>query len=178
MADLRNTVENAPTDAEMAEEKIYFEDGDQLVVDLSNIAEMKFEAVPKGIYHAYVDELNFGLAKDKGDGSKRYGRFEWILTIEDEGPGKGRKHYFYTSFSPKALSGTKSALLLFDPTIFDKPFKPADVANSGEMLGRKVRVKIDHETYQGNTRSKIQYILPYEGETSVEGGASGGGFFS
>lgn len=169
-----DTLKAPPTEDEF--KQIYFEEGGQVVVDLSSVEEMKFDLIPKGIYAAVVDEVNYGLSKDKGDGAQRFGRFEFIFQLTTE-PFAKRKLYFYGSFSPKALSGTKTALLRIAPDVFDKKFNPQEVADSGILLGKPVRVKVDHEAYQGVQRAKIAYILEAAGETGQEGGSSGS-FFS
>jgi len=149
-----------------AYEAAVFEDGGSLVVDLSSIEEMKFEAIPKGIYNAEVDQVDYQMSKSSGAPM-----FQLIFSI-DGGEYAGRKLFFYASFSPKALSGTKTALLRIDPTIFSSPFKPQEVADNGILLGKKVRIKVTHEDYNGETRARIQTILA---PGAVQG--SGDGFF-
>jgi len=170
-----NTLDRAPTPEEF--QQIYFEEGGQVVVDLGQVEEMKFDLIPKGIYRAVLDEVNYGLSKDKGDGAQRYGRFEFIFQLT-EAPYERRKLYFYASFSPKTLSGTQTALLRIAPDVFDKKFNPQEVADSGALLGKPVRVKVDHEAYQGVQRAKISYILEAAGETGEDSGGRGGSFFS
>ena len=146
-----------------------FEDGGSLIVDLSGVEEQKFEAIPKGIYAAEIDQLDFGMSKSSGAPM-----FTIIFAI-DGGEYAGRKLYFYASFSPKALSGTKTALLRIDPTIFNGPFKPEEIANNGTLLGKKVRIKVTHEDYNGETHARIQTILAPA--AAGEAGSSDGGFF-
>jgi len=144
-----------------------FEDGGSLVVDLQGVEEMKFEAIPKGIYNAEVDQCDFQISKSSGKPM-----FQIIFNIT-EGDYAGRKLYFYASFSQKALPGTKTALLRIDPTIFSTPFKPEEVANSGVLLGKPVRIKVSHEDYNGEVRARVQAVL-----TADSGAAQGGdGFF-
>ena len=81
----------------------------------------------------------------------------------------------YFSFSPKALPFTKAGLNRFAPEIFNKKFNPQEIADSGIMLGRQVRVRITHEPYEGQPRAKIAQILPAatEGASANGGGKSG-----
>lgn len=169
-----NTFEHELTEDERAQ--IFFQDGGQLVIDLNSIGEMKFELIPKGIYNALVDECNFGVSKDRGDGKERHPRFEFVIALQDP-PYDKRKLYFYASFSPKALSGTKTALLRIAPDIFDQKFNPEEVANSGVLLGRPIKVKVDHEEYQGQTRAKISYLVDGDAPAGANAGQQGGGSF-
>lgn len=147
-----------------------FEDGGSLVIDLGNIEESKFEAIPKGIYNAEVDQVDYQLSKNSGAPM-----FQFVFTIEG-GEYAGRKLFFYTSFSPKALSGTKTALLRIDPLIFNGPFKPQEIAETGALLGKKVRIKVVPDEYNGEVRARIQTILA--AAVTGAGGATGDSFFN
>lgn len=141
-----------------------FHEGDSLVVDLSNVAEMKFENLPKGTYEAMVDSCEFGMSQNSGAPM-----FTLKFKIA-EGEYEGRTTPpFYASFSPKALPGTKTSLLRLDPEIFQGPFQPEEVANSGALLGKPCKVKITHEDYQGEPRARVQYILSSEGASGGDG---------
>lgn len=147
-----------------------FEEGGSLVVDLTGVEEMKFEAIPKGIYNAEVDQCDFQISQSSGKPM-----FQIIFNIVD-GEYANRKLYFYASFSEKALSGTKTALLRIEPTIFNGPFKPQEVADQGLLLGKPVRIKVTHETYNGEQRARVQTVLaPAEGDSGGDGFAGFGG---
>ncbi len=146
-----------------------FEEGGSLVVDMSNVAEQKYELIKKGIYNAEVDQLDFGLSKSSGAPM-----FTFLFRITD-GEFENRKLYFYASFSPKAMSGTKTTLMRIAPDIFGERFVPETVANSGMVLGRRVRIKVTHEAYEGEQRARVQTVLtPMDGAAA---GGEGGGFF-
>lgn len=150
-------------------EQSVFEDGGQLVVNLEGVAEMKFEAIPKGIYEAEVDSVEFGMSNSSGKPMLTF-----MFAIINNAEYAGRKLYFYASFSEKALAGTKTALLRIDPTIFSGPFRPKDIADQGTLLGKQVRIKVTHEEYNGEQRSRIQSILAPASPGSASGGS---GFF-
>lgn len=156
---------------EISEEQyagMVFEEGGALTVDLANVQELKFEAIPKGIYKAEVDSVDFGNSKSSGSPM-------FTLQIKiTEGDWAGRKLYFYCSFSPKALPGTKTALMRLKPDLFDKPFQPQMIANSGELIGAPCRIKVDLEDYQGEKRSKIAALMA--AGAAGEGGNNGGFF--
>jgi len=168
MADSKNSFEMTDEDYAQA----VFEDGGSLIVDLSNVEELKFELIPKGVYDAVVDDLTYGLSKTSGKGM-----FTWVFAIEG-GDHDGRKLYYYTSFSPKALKGTKTSLVRIDAETFSGQFNPQEVADSGKMLGKKVRIKVSHEERQdnGEMQARVQNIMPPA--AAGEGGAAGGAFFN
>lgn len=146
-----------------------FQEGESLIVDLANVEELKFDLIPKGVYNAEVDELTFGKSKSSGAAM-----FTWIFRIT-EGDYAGRKLYYYTSFSNKALKGTKTSLVRIDAEIFSGQFNPQEVAESGKLLGKPVRIKISHEERQdnGELQARVQNIMPPASATS---GENGGGF--
>lgn len=159
--------DNKPTISEDEYRSMVYKDGESLVVDLSNVQEMKFEVIPKGVYTAEVDQVDF-IEASQSSGAPM---LEHTFRVVD-GEFAGRKLKFWTSFSVKALSGSKTALLRLDPNIFNGQFKPQDVAESGQLLGKKVRIKVDIGDYQGRETNRISYILPFE-----EGKQGGEGFF-
>jgi hypothetical protein len=93
-----NTIEREPTAEEL--KNIVFEEGGSLVVDLTGIEEMKFEALPKGVYEFEVDSVEYKLSKNNGAPM-----FEFKMRVAN-GEYENRKVNYYTSFSPKALSGS------------------------------------------------------------------------
>ena len=52
---------NTLSDEEFA--NAVFQDGDSLVVDLSNVEGMSFELVPKGTYDAEIEEVTFEIGR-------------------------------------------------------------------------------------------------------------------
>lgn len=149
-----------------------FEDGGSLLVDLSGVEELKFELIPKGNYDAIIDSLEYGKSKSSGAPM-----FTWVFQIEG-GEFAGRKLYYYTSFSNKALKGTKTSLLRIDSELFAGQFNPQEIADSGQLLGRALRIKISHEERQdnGELQARVAQILP---PASGDGSSAGGnGFLS
>lgn len=147
---------------------VYADDDGSLVVDLSEVAELKFEAIPKGVYQAVVDQVDF-IAESKTSGKPM---LAMTFKVAD-GEFKGRKLLpLYLSFSAGALAGTKSNLMRLDSEIFNSPFKPEMIAATGDLLNRECRIKVNHEDYQGSQIAKVQYIMEPKA-----GGASAGGFF-
>jgi hypothetical protein len=147
-----------------------FEEGGSVIIDLSGVKERSFEAIPKGIYNAEIDALEFKKSK------KDAWMYEMVVKLVDNADYNRRTFFNYLSFSEKALPGTKATLLKIDPELFAGRFDAAKIANEGILLGRKIRVKMGHEEYEGETQSRVRDILPPLGDGGSSGG-DGDGFF-
>jgi Protein of unknown function (DUF669) len=152
-----------------------FEEGNNLVVDLTGIQEAKFETIPRGIYNAEIDSVEFGMSQNSGAP---------MLTLQiaiTDGQYQGRKLPTYWSFSQKALPFTKAAINRVAPEILTSKFAPQQVADEGRLLGKPCRIRVNLEDYQGEPRSRITQILPAEGGQAGNGAAGSGaqakGFF-
>jgi hypothetical protein len=149
--------------------KMVFQDGEQLIVNLEDTPEFKFEAIPVGIYTLEIDAFEFKQSQSSG---KPMMDATWKII---DGPYEGRKFHQYLSLSAGALPGTKTQLMRIDPVTFGKPFDAIAIAGSGMMLGKRARGKIDKEEYQGEMRSKLAYIAaPIAGQTPGTSDAGGG----
>lgn len=151
-----------------------FEDGGNLVINLENVEEMKFELIPRGIYNGTIDELTFGPSKSSGANM-----FTFVLTIVG-GDYEGRKLYFYASFSQKAIKGTKSNLMRINPEIFAGEFKPQQVVESGVLIGTDVKFRVVHQTREdtGEPQHSVGGIMPQDAAvTTGTGDAKGDGAF-
>jgi hypothetical protein len=144
-----------------------FEDGGELVVNLTDVQEMKFENVPKGTYVAEVDEATYGMSNSTG---KPMITMKWKIA---EGEYEGKTLLQFLSFSPKALSGTKSNLNRVAPELATAPFKPRELCDQGFFLGRKAKIRVDLGEYQGEMRSQIKGLVAYTGESGEFAGAQG-----
>jgi hypothetical protein len=140
-----------------------------ILVDLRNVEEMSFEAIPKGIYPAVLDQCDYSLSKNSGKPmwSARF-------TIA-EGEYANRKLFTFLSFSEKALPGTKRQIRQFAPELLSVPFDPKQVAESGALVGRPCRVKVDIEDYKPESgevqkRNRIREIF---GHTTAGDGFAG-----
>lgn len=150
-----------------------FEDGGNLVVDLSGIAEAKFEAIPKGIYDAEIDTVEFGMSNNSGAPM-----LTLQIAIRNSEQYNGRKLYTYWSFSQKALPFTKAAILRVAPDLLTQKFSPQAVADQGLLLGKPCRVRVTVEDYQGEPRSKIAQVLaPSTGDSINSGNGQTKAFF-
>lgn len=133
---------------------VIMEQGDSVVLDLQNIQEAKFEAIPKGIYTFSVESVEFKKS------SKQAWMFEIWSAITDEGDYNGRKLPMYMSFSGAALPFTKRTINLLGWPELQQQFDGQAIASSGVLLGRQFRAKVGQQEYQGEMRSNIATVVP------------------
>ena len=147
----------------MAEEKqeitpelyagMVFEDGGDLVVNLTDVQEMKFENVPKGTYPAEIDECTYGMSSSSG---KPMLTMKWKIT---EGAYEGKTPLQFLSFSEKALAGTKTNINRIAPKLTTVAWKPRELADQGYFLGKTAKIRVDIGEYMGESRSQIKGLI-------------------
>lgn len=147
-----------------------FEEGGNLVVDLANIQEAKFEPVPRGLYDSEIDSVEYGMSQNSGAPM-----LTLQIVITDGGDYNGRKLYTYWSFSQKALPFTKAAILRVAPEILSGKFVPQKVADEGLLIGKPCRIRVTVEDYQGEPRSRISQVLARAPEGNGGGSTAGPG---
>ena len=139
-----------------------FEGGDGVVVDLTNVAEAKFENVPKGVYDFEFASVEY---KKSQQGSPMLEC--WLqITGPSGNPAIGRKLPHYLVFSPKALPFTKAAIARFEDgsKIFHGQVNLQQVADSGALLGKRARARVGIREYEGQDRSNISQFLPIQAD--------------
>lgn len=152
-----------PTDGEY--QGMVFEDGGDLVVNLQDVKEMKFENVPKGTYVAEIDEATYGLSQST---QKPMVSLKWKIT---EGEYAGRSLMQFLSFSQRALPGTRANFGRIDAALISQPWKPQELCNNGYFLGKKAKIRVDLGDYNGEPRSQIRGLISMQTE-------QGGGFLN
>lgn len=129
------------------------ENDDTLSIDMEAVEEQSFETIPKGTYPVTIEQCEFKHSNTSG-------KPMWNLTLViTGGEFAGRKLWHIMSFSEKALPMSKGQLLKFAPEIVSKRFDPKKIAESGDLLGKKFRVKTKIEPYNGEDRTKIASVL-------------------
>jgi hypothetical protein len=141
-----------------------------LVVDLTDVKEMSWENIPKGIYDAVIDECKYEISKNS---SKPMWSMRFAVV---EGEFANRKQFTYVSFSEKALGGTKRQIKQFAPELLAGPFNAKKIADEGYLIGKPVRIKVDIEPYKPEgqpvqMRNRVKDIM------APRGGVSGGDGF-
>jgi hypothetical protein len=133
---------------------VIVEQGESVVVDLTNIAEAKFENVPRGIYDFAIESVEW---KKSNAGAWMFEIWSKITTVGDYA---NRKLPMYVSFSPNALPFTKRTINLLGYPELLNAFNGAQIAQSGVLLGRGFRARVGEQDYQGEKRSNIASVVP------------------
>lgn len=130
-------------------------DEDSFVVDFSQVPDQgELPCLPRGVYDVEVDDLTFGMSQSSGNPM-----WTWKFAV-DGGEHNGRKLFLHTPFAASIISRTKKIIGIFAPELLEKPFNPKEVAESGEMLGRKARARVDIRKWEGKNRNNVRDILP------------------
>ena len=144
-----------------------FDDGqeDSLLINLADVEESNFDAIPKGIYPVVVEECEFQISK-----SSQKPMWSMRFSVTD-GEFANRKLFTYMSFSEKALPMTKTALGVLAPELLETAFDPRAIAADGSMTGRvcKVRVVIEPGQDGNEPRNAIKKYLSSEDGDGSDG---------
>ena len=132
-----------------------FEDGDDsLTIDMVAVEEAKNEVIPKGTYNGVIENLEYTLSASSNQPMWKY------TIVISQGEFKGRKLFGNLSFSPKAMSLTKTNIIAIAPELITSDFNPKRIAAEGDLIGRSVRFKTKNEDYQGEPQTKISGFVP------------------
>lgn len=131
------------------------DEDEDIVIDTDAVEALKFECLPKADYDVVIAALDYSLSQSSN-------KPMWTVQLEVENNEQfgGRKLYTHISFSPAALPGSKVAIASFAPEVLGVGFRPKSVADSGDLLGRKARVRLGIQMYQGEKRNKVTRWLP------------------
>lgn len=147
MARKQAEVEAAPVD---------FSEGDSLMVDLNNVEDVSFEAMPRAIYPCVVSNNEFTYSQNSGNPM-------WTLTLEvEDGEYAGRNLWSHLVFAGKGLPMTKRQLSRIAPELMDGPFDPQDEQVIGSLLGRRIRAKVAIRMFEGEKRNNVRDLYPAE----------------
>lgn len=136
-------------------------EGESLVVDLNDVEDSSFEPMPKGMYECVIDSLDFVYSQNSGNPM-----WTWVLEVQD-GEFAGRKLFFHTVFKGAGLPITKKAISRVAPELLEAPFDPQEVADSGTMIGKPLRARVDVRKYEGEMRNNVKELF-----AASEGGDS------
>lgn len=133
------------------------------VIDLSQDDENKagFPILPRGMYPAIVDDCTFSLSQNSGNPM-------WTLVFEIEsGDFAGQKQFFHLPFTPKMRSRIKRFLVRVAPELANAPFDPKEVADSGQLVGKRAQLRIDIREYNKKDRNNVRDVLPPSDDTGA-----------
>ncbi len=127
-------------------------------LDFSGVTEEGLEPIAPGVYEANVYNVTNKIGKDSG---KPYLEFEFSLPTE-----QNRRVWSNYSLTPQALWKLKSVLLKLG---FDAKQLAGDFdLEPSEILGRKCRVKLKIEEYQGKPNNTVDDVLEVEFEEASD----------
>lgn len=133
------------------------DDDDDLEIGLENVESAAFEVIPKGDYDIVIESCEYKRSNASNQPM-------WAVRLEVEtGDFAGKKLFANLSFSPKALPMTKASIGTFAPELLEGSFKPKQLADNGDLLGKKARVRVIVGTYQGNKNNQVKkWFAPKE----------------
>ena len=140
-----------------------FEGGDASVaIDLTDVQEASFEAVPVGEYDAVIANAEYKLSQSSGSPM-------WSLQLQIVGGDYDNRRIFDNiSFSEKALPYTKKTIATIAPELLSGPFDPEEAA--ADLQGKEVRIKTKMETYQGEKSARVKQYVPMGGNAEFMNG--------
>ncbi len=137
-----------------AAEAVDFSEGDSLMVDLNDVEDVTFEALPRGIYPCVIAECEFSYSQSAGNPM-------WTLVMEvSDGEYTGRKLFSHLVFAGAGLPITKRQLQRIAPELFDSAFNPEDEDVISTMLGKSLNVKTAPRKFEGVMRDNVRDLFP------------------
>lgn len=152
-----NTAPKNEAPAEDADGVTFGGEGEEsgFLVDLSGVSEdAGFPVLPRGIYSVTVDNLEFGMS------SAGNPMWTWRFEVTD-GDFAGQKLFYHSVFTEKNLPRVRKILMALGASeLLEGPFNPPEIASSGMMLGRDLRVRVDVRPYEGRQTNNVRDVLP------------------
>ncbi len=135
-------------------EAVDFSEGDSLMVDLNEVEDVTFEALPRGIYPCTIAECEFSYSQSAGNPM-------WTLVMEvSDGEYTGRKLYSHLVFAGAGLPITKRQLSRIASELFEGAFNPEDEDVIATMIGKNINVKTAPRKYEGVMRDNVRDLFP------------------
>lgn len=133
-----------------------FANDDDMIIDMSDVAEDTggFAVIPRGTYDAIVDDVTFGTSQRSGNKM-----LTWVFEVTDADHA-GRKLFYHSVLTPGQLPRLKKTLLRIAPEVLEGPFNPKELAESGRLCGKALRVRVDVRKYEGSDRNNVKDVLP------------------
>ncbi len=139
---------------------VNFSEGDSIMVDMSNVEEATFEALPVGMYAVMISDVNFKYSQNSGNPM-----WELILEVTD-GEYASRKLYTHWVWAGKGLPFTKRIVAKIAPELLENPFSADDEDIMAALLGRELRAKVGVRIYDGDKTNNVKDLFLAGGEDS------------
>lgn len=160
----------APEPEVEEEETVQFEEGDGVVVDMSEVNEEgNFEAIPRGIYEAEIDTLEYGRSKSSNN---PMWTIRWNIV---NGEFANRKLFYHAVFSEGGMPRVKKMLARiasdgdYAKELLSSKWSPEAVASEGRLIGARARIRVDVKPYEGKPSNNVRDVLE-PGEGAYENG--------
>lgn len=130
------------------------------VVDLSDVQATSYEPIPRGIYDAVIEDVEYVLSQ-----SKSLPQLIIICRFEydaDDGQGpKDRTLRYYAGLSGDGAGRTKALIAELDPELDLATLKPDDLADRWGGMGVRIQVTIRPDRDDRSIkRNNIGRIMP------------------
>lgn len=124
-------------------------------VNLTGVSEDgDFPVIPRGVYSASVDTVEFGNSKASGNPM-----WTWRLSIT-EGEYAKRMLFYHTVFNAGGIGRVKKALSVLGMNhLLEKEFNPADPEILDELIGCECQMRVDVGTYQDKPNNNVKGLL-------------------
>lgn len=126
------------------------EDDENLSFNMNAVEAAVREVLPAGDYNCVLSSLDYSRSA-----SSNKPMWTAILEVED-GTYTGKKIWTIMSFSEKAIAITKGAIKTFAPEVLTDDFQPKKIADNGDLLGKKCRVRTKIELYEGEKQCRVK----------------------
>lgn len=133
----------AQKEAETQEEGVNFEDNEDFTFNMKETeADTGIPPMPKGNYNCSIEEAVFKISASKGNPMLS---LKWA--VEDgEYAEQNRKLFSFVIFSEKMIGRAKTFFKRVAPELAElEEFKPKAIAESGVLVGKRARLKVDVE---------------------------------
>jgi hypothetical protein len=136
----------------------------QFAIDFSDV-QTEFNALEPGEYDVVVAKVEMRESK-----SSEFPYLNWELDVIGEGDAKGRKLWFMTSFSPKAIWRMKEVfenLGVYQDNVSFNVDEDTNEVSDPELVGLPGRAVVVIEQYNGQDRNKVVTLLAADGQSGA-----------
>lgn len=124
-------------------------------VDFSQVEE--FEPLPKGEYTVLVEQVEYREAQSED----KFDYLNWELSVSEEGEFKGRKLWFISSFSPKALWRLKQILEnlgVYEDDLEIDYDEDTMMVTDPELTGLPALATVSTRPYEGRVQNNVDAL--------------------
>lgn len=134
----------------------------RVTVDFSDVEE--FEPLPKGDYAVVVDKVEY--RESDPDNPDKYDYVNWECVVTEEGEFKGRRLWFISSFSPKALWRFKQILEnlgLYEDELEVDYDEESMLVTQPELAGIPAMATVSQRSYEGRMQNQVDTLTAIDG---------------